>query len=245
MFIKSFQPHQYLVNLIANEGRGSILSELRRRRWSTALNCDHVKYANGFGFFEIKVDLTDDGFTHIDDIVKLIFQYFKLIRISGIQQWIYEEQSRLAEIEFAFEDERHAMSLVSRIASCMRHYPMREILCGGILMEEFNPELINFILNMLTVENLRLLIVDQTSYYKCNLTEEIFKTKYGCEKVSSKIINDWKFCGLENNLKIPEKNLFIPENFDFHPIENWKQVRKFNHFKIHFKDFQSFRCTQK
>lgn len=148
----------------------------------------------------------------------------KLIRVSGIQQWIYEEQSRLSEIEFAFEDERHAMSLVSRIASCMRHYPMREILSGGILMEEFNPELINFILNMLTVENLRLLIVDQTSYYKCNLTEEIFKTKYGCEKLSSSVINAWKFCGLDNDLRIPEKNLFIPENFDFHPIENWKQV---------------------
>jgi insulysin len=163
----------------------------------------------------------------MDEIIQLIFQYLKLIRISGIQEWIYEEQSRLSEIEFAFEDERNAIGIVSKVASCMRHYPMKEVLSGGILMEEFNPQLIKFVLDMLTVENMRIIIVDQNFYYKCNLKEEIYGTKYGVEKVGGAKANIWKFCGLDEKLKIPEKNLFIPESFDFLPIENWKQVKKF------------------
>lgn len=98
-------------------------------------------------------------------------------------------------------------------------------------MEDFNPQLINFVLDMLTVDNLRILIVDQTSYFKCNLKEEIYGTKFGCEKVSSSMLNLWRFCGLDGDLRLPEANLFIPQNFDFHPIENWKQVGEFRDFE--------------
>jgi insulysin len=59
--LENLQPDQFIVNLLGHEGQGSVLSELKKLRWCSSLNCDHVKYANGFGFFEIKVDLTDDG----------------------------------------------------------------------------------------------------------------------------------------------------------------------------------------
>ncbi|KAL7014553.1 hypothetical protein ACKWTF_016003 [Chironomus riparius] len=240
------KPDQYIINLLGHEGRGSVLSELKKQRWSNSLNCDHVKYANGFGFFEIKVDLTDEGYTHTDEIVKVIFQYLNLIRHLGVQQWIFDELQRLNVIEFRFEDEKNPMKLVSKLSSCMRHYPLEDILTGPTLIEEFKPELIEFILSMLIPENLRIIIVDQTHYYKCNYTEIIYGTKYGLERIRSSTIRDWTICKTNPELHLPEPNLFIPSDFEFVPIENWKQtfpkiIKDSSLIRVWFKQDTEFR----
>lgn len=61
-------------HLIGHEGKGSILSELKIRGWSNSLLAGHSTLARGFGFFDIMVDLTQEGFENIDEIIKIIFQ---------------------------------------------------------------------------------------------------------------------------------------------------------------------------
>lgn len=68
------QPEQYLSQLIGHEGKGSILSELKNRGWSNSLLAGHSTSARGFGFFDIMVDLTKEGFENVDEITKIIFQ---------------------------------------------------------------------------------------------------------------------------------------------------------------------------
>lgn len=231
---------------MGHEGPGSVLAELRRLSWSTTLNCDHIKYANGFGFFEVKVDLTDEGYEHMDDIVKLIFQYVNIIRHLGIQQWIFEEYRSLSEMEFRFEDQKSPITVAAKIASCMRHYQMPDVLTGPLLVYEWRPDLIEFVLKMLTPENLRIVIVDQTAYYKCNNIEPIYQTKYGIEHIRASTIREWQICGMDKNLHLPEPNLFIPTDFEFLPIKNWKQtfpriIRDSSFIRVWFKQDTEFR----
>lgn len=166
------QPEDYLVSLIGHEGPGSILSELKRRGWSTSLNCDHVNYARGFGFFEIKADFTDDGFKNLDEIVKLIFQYLNLVRDLGVKETVFEELRELRDIEFRFEDEESPISLVKKLSSAMRFYPMEDVLTAssGVMNGEYRPDLINYVLEMLNPKNVRVVVVDQSSFYKCVFT---------------------------------------------------------------------------
>lgn len=60
--------------MIGHEGKGSILSELKSRGWSNSLLAGHNTLARGFGFFDIMVDLTQEGFENIDEITNIIFQ---------------------------------------------------------------------------------------------------------------------------------------------------------------------------
>lgn len=60
--------------MIGHEGKGSILSELKSRGWSNSLLAGHSTLARGFGFFDIMVDLTQEGFENIEEIIKIIFQ---------------------------------------------------------------------------------------------------------------------------------------------------------------------------
>ena len=70
-------PGQYLAHLIGHEGQGSLLSELKARKWCNSLVGGEKGGAKGFSFFEVGVDLTVEGLDHIDDIVSLVFQVRK------------------------------------------------------------------------------------------------------------------------------------------------------------------------
>lgn len=209
---------------MGHEGPGSILSELKRRGWSSTLNCDHINYANGFGFFEIKVDLTDEGFENKDKIVKLIFQYLNMIRSHGIKEWIFAEHRNLRELEFKFEDEKSPIQLVKKAVSSMRHFPMPEVLTAPVLVNEWRPDLIETVLGFLTPRNVRITIVDQSQPWKCNETELIYNTKYGTEVIRQSTIRDWVLCYTDPNLHLPNLNVFIPSDFEYLPVENWKQT---------------------
>ena len=67
-------PGQYLAHLIGHEGKGSLLSELKERKWCNSLYAGEKAGAKGFTFFEVGVDLTVEGVDHINDIVSLMFQ---------------------------------------------------------------------------------------------------------------------------------------------------------------------------
>lgn len=231
---------------MGHEGPGSILSELKKRCWSNKLNCDHVKYANGFGFFEVKVDLTDDGFQHIDDIIKLIFQYLAMLKHCGIRESLFDEHRNLKELEFRFEDERSPVQMVKRHVSAMRHYPLSEVLSAPVLVTEFRPDLITLVLEMLNPRNMRVLIVDQTFYWKCNDTEKIYGTKYGSELIPQSTIRDWMICGSNASFHLPQPNTFIPTDFEFLAIDNWKQtypkiIRDSSLVRVWFKQDTEFR----
>ena len=73
-------PGHYLSHLIGHEGKGSLLSELKERKWCNSLVAGEKAGAKGFTFFEVGVDLTIEGVDHINDIVSLVFQVRKDIR---------------------------------------------------------------------------------------------------------------------------------------------------------------------
>ena len=75
-------PGQYLAHLIGHEGKGSLLSELKARKWCNSLVAGEKSGAKGFRFFEVGVDLTVDGVDHINDIISLVFQVRKPVKDS-------------------------------------------------------------------------------------------------------------------------------------------------------------------
>ena len=71
------------------------------KKWGNALTCGHSNDIPGFGFLEIKIDLTEEGLSHIDDVIETFFQYIKMIRDKdGIQKWLFDEMKIIQATEF-------------------------------------------------------------------------------------------------------------------------------------------------
>lgn len=210
--------------MVGHEGKGSILSELKSRGWCNNLVGGASSSAKGFGFFEISVDLTEVGFDHIDDIIKLIFQYFNLLRAEGPKKWIFDEYRKLNEMQFRFKDKENPLSLVSNIVHQMITYPLPDVLSANYLLTEWRPDLIDDILNRLRPENCRITIVGQKVAEKCKETEKWYQTKYHSEKIDKATIKEWTLCKTHENLYLPEPNLFIATNFDLHELETTEKI---------------------
>lgn len=183
------------------------MSELKSRGWCNNLVGGASSSAKGFGFFEIMVDLTEEvtaviitviystyneslqGFEHVDDILKLIFQYLNLLRREGPQKWIFEEYCRLNEMQFRFKDKENPLHLVSNVVHSMIVYPLPEVLSANYLLTDWRPELIEEVMEKLDPHNARIIIVGQKTKDKCTEEEPWYKTNFCYEKIEQAAID--------------------------------------------------------
>ncbi|XP_062560794.1 insulin-degrading enzyme isoform X2 [Armigeres subalbatus] len=212
-------PEHYVSHLIGHEGVGSILSELKAKGWCNNLVGGYSTVGRGFGFFEVMVDLTQDGFEHVDDIVKIIFQYINMLKKEGPKRWIFEEYCDLCEMQFRFKDKENPLSLVSSVVHSMQSYPLKEVLAAPYLISEWRPDLIEDLWNKFYPKNARITVVGQKCEAKTNCEEEWYGTKYCTEKIDASVLEEWARNDVNSNLHLPERNPFIPTNFDLMPVD--------------------------
>merc|ERR1719228_268393 len=225
-------PGSYLGHLIGHEGPGSLLSELKSRGWVNTLVGGQKSGSKGFGFFVVNVDLTEEGIDHVDDIVQLVFQYLKMLKSQGPQQWVFEECQDLNAMQFRFKDKERPQSYTCGLAGHMHDYPIPEVLTGGYLLSSWRPDLITEVLDQLTPQRVRVAVIAQQYAEKCSDTERWYGAKYKCEKIPEEKLDSWNSCVLHEKLRLPDKNDFIPTDFSLLP-RDWCNV---NHPSILHQD---------
>ncbi|XP_065087542.1 insulin-degrading enzyme [Ochlerotatus camptorhynchus] len=212
-------PEHYASHLIGHEGVGSILSELKAKGWCNNLVGGYSTIGRGFGFFEVMVDLTQDGFEHVDDIVKIIFQYISMLKKEGPQKWIFDEYCDLCEMQFRFKDKENPLSLVSNVVHSMQSYPLEEVLAAPYLISDWRPDLIEDLWSKFYPQNARITVVGQKCEDKANCEEEWYGTKYSSEQIDATVLKNWAKADLNDKLHLPERNPFIPTDFELLPVD--------------------------
>uniref|UniRef100_A0A1I8Q5M0 Insulin-degrading enzyme n=1 Tax=Stomoxys calcitrans TaxID=35570 RepID=A0A1I8Q5M0_STOCA len=213
-------PDSYFTHLLGHEGKGSILSELRRLGWSNDLLAGHQNILNGFGFFEIHITLTQDGVDHVDDIIQIVFQYFKMLRELGPQKWIFDECVKINEMRFRFKEKEKPEKLVTNVVSCMQVYPLEQVLTAPYLNDEWKPELITKLLDELIPSKCRVVVIGQSYAEQADMSEPYYQTKYTTLKIERETMKKWEECELNKNLALPLPNAFIPEKYDLAPFDH-------------------------
>lgn len=95
----------------------------------------------GIALFNITCDLTDEGVRHVDDIINLVFQvsmddyftileylvyfnsifpqYILLVASEGIQEWMFNEMTKINEINFSFKRKEKPLNYVKDVSVAM------------------------------------------------------------------------------------------------------------------------------
>lgn len=206
-------PGHYLGHLIGHEGPGSLLSYLKGRGWVNSLVGGQKSGAKGFAFFVVNVDLTEEGIDHVEDIVSAVFQYLNLLKNEGPQQWVFDECRDLSSMTFRFKDKERPQSYTCGLSEQLHYYPLEEVLCGGYLLSEFKPELIDMVLSHLTTESIRIAVVGKALADKVTCTEKWYGTCYKMEDINPELLEQWQSAGSNELLRLPMKNEFVPTSF--------------------------------
>uniref|UniRef100_A0A668VIZ8 Insulin-degrading enzyme n=1 Tax=Oreochromis aureus TaxID=47969 RepID=A0A668VIZ8_OREAU len=213
------KPGRYLGHLIGHEGPGSLFSELKSKGWVDTILGGHKEGARGFMFFNIKMDLTEEGLLHIEDIIFHMFQYIQKLRSEGPQEWVFNEYKDLKKVAFRFKDKERPRDCTSKIAGLLQYYPLEEVLSAEYFLEDFRPDLIEMVLDKLRPEHVRVIVVSKSFEGQTDMTEEWYGTQYKQEAISEETIKKWANADLNGKFKLPMKNEFIPTNFEIYPLE--------------------------
>jgi secreted Zn-dependent insulinase-like peptidase len=204
------KPVFYLASLIGHEGRGSLLSDLKNRGWADALSASNGRELDHETTFDITVKLTDSGLDAVDEVIGRVFAYLDLLRRSGTQRWLFDEQQKLMETEFRFQEQSEPLALVRSLSRRMARYPVEDLLWAPFAMDQFTPERIAQYLESLTPNNV--LVVVSAPGLETDQTERWMGTRYRVHPIPPALVSRWRNPPTTAGLTLPERNEFVPED---------------------------------
>ncbi|RHZ61222.1 hypothetical protein Glove_349g91 [Diversispora epigaea] len=211
-----FKPINYFSYLISHEGAGSIFSYLKKKGWVNTFY-SNLDGAIGFSFFEVTISLTPEGLDNYREVIKVVFQYIKMIQESSIQEWIFRENQDILNIEYRFAEKSSSpANYVSFLSRILQLPSIREcVISGSYLIKKYDPKLIKKFMDLLRTDNFVLVLISQ-SFNDLDQREKWFGTEYKLEQINPEFLEELKNLNSNPELKIPSPNEFIPTNFETH-----------------------------
>ena len=210
MAYEASKPGRYLSNLLGHEGEGSLLALLKARGWANSLSAGLGYSDDVQASFDIKISLSEQGFSHIDEIGELLFASIELIRDKGVKKQYFDELRQLAEIDFRFQEKSSESGLVQRLASQLHRYSAQQVLSLPYRYQQYDPQQIEAILERLRPDNLQLIVVDPE--LKSERKTDWYQVAYQISAISPERLVDWNDATVISALSLPETNPFIAEN---------------------------------
>ncbi|XP_039264342.2 insulin-degrading enzyme-like [Styela clava] len=238
-------PGSYLGHLIGHEGPGSLLSELKNQGWVNSLVAGQKGGSRGFDFFLIQVDLTETGIYHVEDIIQIMFQYIKLLKSVGHQDWIHHEIRDISAISFRFKDKEKPSSYVSKVSQALHYFPLDKVLSAGNILTGSRPDVVQDILERLNADNMKVDVVAKAFDGSADLSEKWYGTKYALVPITNETKEKWNNVELNDKLRLPEPNEFIPSSLSQKLVpesnpELPKLIKMDNFSKVWFKQDSTF-----
>jgi insulysin len=208
------KPLRLLGALIGHEGKGSLLSALKRENLATSLSAGENTY--GFtSFFEASVTLTENGRANVDRVVELFFAYIDLLRREGVPSYFFDEMKTMADVGYLYRDHEEGLWIASSYAAAMQLYPPLDILKNQRLFFQYDPQLFQKYLDGVRPERMQLLLVAP------DVTTDTADPFYGAEYQVTPIAKErlTRFTAAKAGtvqaaapLSMPEKNQFLPDD---------------------------------
>lgn len=221
---KGTKPLNFLAHFIGHEGRGSLLSYLKKKGWVNLLRAGPSHEVPGFGFFKINIELTPDGLAHWRDVAMVVFKYMNLLRTTEPSKIAFEEMAKIADISYTFAERGRVRDYVTRLSGYMQDpYPRDEIVSAQWLLGDWDPEIIRKSCQLLDPMQAMITVVTQELPKDVSFTfdqsEKIYGTEYHQERLSQEFLEEAKTGKPIPELFLPGPNEFIPENLDVNKIE--------------------------
>merc|ERR1719430_2559330 len=217
------KPLHYLSHLIGHEGRGSLMSALRRRVWALSLTAgnagDGFEFNSTYSLFPITITLTREGYQHVGEVVQMVHQYLDMVRAEEPNERTFKEIQRIEQLGFTFAEERQPSENVERLCESMPFYPPELYLKGEDLLFEFDPNSIRQCIEKMNRESVNIFLRSkELPSTSLDQTEPWFGTKFSCEEIPNQWREEWPEVGKEFHM--PHENTFIVTDLSLRPPDS-------------------------
>lgn len=226
------QPSRYISHLIGHEGPGSIMSYIKSKGWANSLGAGMYPICAGTpGMFDVTIRLTEEGLKNYKQVVEVVFQYISLLQEAPPQEWIFQEQKGMADVDFKFMQKAPASRFTSKMSSLMqRPIPRERLLKGQSCLYTFEPKLIRNSIDSLRPDNFRLTLTSRTYPGDWDQKEKWYGTEYRVEKIPDDFMQDIRAAYSVSKadriakLHLPHHNQFVPTKLEVEKKEVKEQA---------------------
>ncbi|WP_028114671.1 insulinase family protein [Ferrimonas kyonanensis] len=204
------KPLTFLAHMLGYEGRGSLLSLLKRQGLATNLSAGGG--INGYNFkdFNISFQLTEKGIGEQDTIIGLMFQFIEVVRQQCLEDWRYEERKTLLDLAFKYQEANKPLDLASHLAINLQHYPAEDVIFGDYRMDALDHQLTASLLDTMVPDQLRIQLVlpelDTDRHAKW------YNTPYRITPITAARRQRWASVPRSHELGLPGPNPYILGN---------------------------------
>lgn len=204
------KPIYYLSSLLGYEGHGSLLSRLKQQGWVRTLSAAPELDLPAQAMLRIQMELTDAGWQQVDQIVATTFAFIDRLRADGVQAELFDEERRLAEIQFRFRMPGEPVHEVMALAQALPRYPVPYLLKADYQFGPFDAELIRRYLDRLQPDNLLLTL--EGPDLPTDRTEPRYATGYSIQPIAPQRLARWQAPAADPQLQVRARNPYLAEN---------------------------------
>ena len=207
------KPNGYVNYLLANEMPGTLASALRDAGLSDAVysNYDADEYGNA-GSFSLYIDLTESGVQNRNKVMGAVLKYLALLREEGVNPRYFKEIKQSLSNSFRFKEKTNDYNYAMKIAADLQHVPAEYVLSSTYEYQRFNPQVIQAVLDQLTLDNARIFYIDKQQTGEQDM--EYFAGQYSVNDINSELEQTWQLMSEQFDLSLPRENSLMPESFD-------------------------------
>ena len=161
------------------------------------------------------------GLKNYKEVVKVVFEYIALLRETEPQEWIFEEQKGLAEVNFRFREKTQSYRFTSKLSSFMhKPLPREYLLSGYSLLRKFDSKVIKQGLDCLRPDNFCMTVISRDFPGTWENKEKWYGTEYTSQPIPADLMDGVKAAATsrpENRtakLHLPHKNEFVPTKLE-------------------------------
>ena len=240
----SSSPCAYVQHLMDVCGPGSLRSLLKSKGWVTLVESFESTTVD-LSFFNISMDLTDEGMGHMDEIIASVFQYINMLRKEGAQKWIWDECTKMAHVSFSYDEPMEVTTITNDLAYQLHKlsnhpaFSAKDIITDCYLFQEFQACHINCILQQMAPRKVRVIVQGKEFEGRTDHVEKWYGTPYSVHKIPESTIQKWESAGINEHFLLPTKNEFIPSNFELQPVSSGSSLKRLEPHLIKESSFTS------
>tara|TARA_R110002049_G_scaffold25549_9_gene89570 strand:- start:5037 stop:7901 length:2865 start_codon:yes stop_codon:yes gene_type:complete len=204
------KPVSYVGNLVGHEGEGSLLSLLKAEGLAESLAAGGALAWRGGSLFSVNITLTEKGVAEHDRVLQLVFAYLDMLREKGPQNWLYDEQARLAELSFRFREPGNPSSYVTALANGMHYYAPRDVLRGPYVMNDYDQAVLTELMGHLRPDNALVMLSDAD--VDTDSVSRHYAVPYSQRPLDASVITAGADDSAATELHLPAPNEFIAED---------------------------------
>lgn len=220
-----FKPIEYLIYMLNYEHEGSIIDYFRKNNMCIDMKVTIFDEDESFYLFGFYIELTDNGFTNIMNIIECIKHYITLLQKSDHENY-YNEFRKINKINFDYYKFGDKMNYTVDLSMNLLKYDYKDVIYGLFKTNKFNgntKKLLNDCFKYIEF-NKSIIVIASDIYNKItNKKEKWYNVKYYSEQYPKSLGSEFnKYDLIKCNVKLPGNNNFIPKNIKLFKLKNIK-----------------------